>query len=62
MTTLSFTPPELDMLIAALRVAEVRRGWALQIRGGDPADALSNDDVIRLRERIEAALADYRPG
>lgn len=57
MTTLSFTPRELDMLVAALRVAEVRRGWMLQIRGGDPADALAHDDVIRLRERLQAALA-----
>lgn len=57
MKTLSFTPRELDMLVAALRVAEVRRGWVLQIRDGDPADALPHEEVIRLRERFQAALA-----
>lgn len=51
----SVSERELDMLVAALRVAEVRRGWVLQIRGDSSIEPLSDDEVTDLRHRMQRA-------
>jgi hypothetical protein len=53
---LKFSEREMDMLVSALRVAEVRRGWVLQARRNSSIDSLSAEDVTDLRHRIEHAL------
>lgn len=62
--TFSFTLPEIEMLAAALHVAAVRRGFALQAQyqwavatgRAESPEPLSLEEVVALRDRLRAAL------